>query len=536
MPASQFSLHAVSKRFADRLVLDTVDLSIAPGAKVGVVGDNGSGKSTLLALLAGRVHADNGDVRVTAPGGIAFAAQSLDLPAGATVQMAVDHVLRDVRGLEARIRELEEELARTSPPDLDTLLTEYTRATSLFESVDGYTVDERVDIGLHALGLPDVDRARPFDTLSGGQQARIALAASLASNAELLLLDEPTNDLDDDAVAWLEDRLLTHRGTVVAVTHDRAFLDRLTSVIVEVAERTVRRYGDGYDGYLAAKAAERRRQQQEYEEWVSELARNARLLDANAARLEAIPRKQEKAGFGHGAFRARGRAHGAMGRIRNAKQRIDHLTTNTVAAPTDPLRFTPSLTAQAVAEAGGAAVRLTDVRVGARLAIAEMEVPKGGRLLVTGPNGAGKTTLLNVIAGEVVPDVGSVAAPDRVGYLRQTPRSWTARATLLESYAAQRPGGPDDAAAELLSLGLFRPDDLHRPIGDLSLGQRRRLEVALLATSGADLLLLDEPTNHLSPALVEDLERALDAFAGTVVVVTHDRRMRQRFDGDHLML
>ncbi len=151
-------------------------------------------------------------------------------------------------GLEARIRRLERELARTSPTALDALLFEYTCATALFESMDGYTVDERVDTGLRALGLPDLDRARPFRTLSGGQQARLALATGLAANAELLLLDEPTNDLDDDAVAWLEQRLLTHRGTVVAVTHDRVFLDRLTSVIVEVADRTVRRYGEGTTG------------------------------------------------------------------------------------------------------------------------------------------------------------------------------------------------------------------------------------------------------------------------------------------------
>ncbi|QCQ92979.1 ribosomal protection-like ABC-F family protein [Rhodococcus sp. SGAir0479] len=536
MPASQFSLHSVSKRFADRVVLDTVDLTIAPGSKVGVVGDNGSGKSTLLALLAGRIRADNGDVRVVAPGGIAYAAQALQLPDDATVQTAVDLVLRDVRDLEARIHRLEREMAHASSDELDVLLSEYACATALFESVDGYTVDERVEVGLGALGLPDLDRGRPFGTLSGGRQARLALAATLASNAELLLLDEPTNDLDDDAVAWLEERLRTHRGTVVAVTHDRAFLDRMTSVIVEVADRTVRRYGDGYAGYLVAQATERRRRLQEYEDWRSELARNARLVDANAVRLAAIPRKRDKAGFGHGAFRARGRDHGAMGRIRNAKQRFEQLTTRAVAPPTEPLRFTPSLAVSETAAPEAPAIRLADVRVGNRLAVAALQVPRGGRLLVTGPNGAGKTTLLDVIAGEVAADTGTVAVSARVGYLRQAPQSWPARATLLEAYAARRPGHPEDAAAELLSLGLFRPEDLPRAIGELSYGQRRRLEVALLATSGADLLLLDEPTNHLSPALVEELEEAVDAFAGTVVVVTHDRRMRRRFRGERLVL
>ena len=536
MPVSQFSLRSVSKRYGDRVVLDAVDLTITPGTRVGVVGDNGSGKSTLLALLAGHTPADNGEVHVVAPGGLAYAAQSLDLPEEATVQDAIDHVLRDVRALEARIRRLERELALTSPTALDALLFEYTCATALFESIDGYTVDERVDTGLRALGLPDLDRARPFRTLSGGQQARLALATGLAANAELLLLDEPTNDLDDDAVAWLEQRLLTHRGTVVAVTHDRVFLDRLTSVIVEVADRGVHRYGDGYDGYLTAKAAERRRRLQEYEDWKSELARNARLVDANAVRLAAIPRKQDKAGFGHGAFRARGRDHGAMGRIRNAKQRIEQLTADAVAPPPEPLRFTPSLAVSGTVPSDAPALLLSDIRVGSRLTVAGLQVPRGGRLLVTGPNGAGKTTLLDVIAGELTPDTGSVAVAGRVGYLRQTPQPWPTGATLLEAYASRRPGYQEDAAADLLSLGLFRPDDLHRAVGELSFGQRRRLEVALLATSDADLLLLDEPTNHLSPALVEELEEAVDSFAGTVVVVTHDRRMRRRFRGERLAL
>lgn len=536
MPVPQLSLDAVTKRYGDRTVLDGVDLSIAPGEKVGVVGDNGSGKSTLLALLAGSTRPDNGDVRVVAPGGIAYAAQSLDLPADATVQHAIDHIQRDLRDLEATLDDLATRMSAATGAALGALLEDYASATAQFEGRDGYTADERLDAGLHALGLPRLDRARPVGTLSGGEQARLALAASLASNAELLLLDEPTNDLDDTAVAWLEQRLLEHRGTVVAVTHDRVFLSRLTPVLLEVAEQTVRRYGDGYDGYLTAKAAERRRRLQEYEDWRLELARSAHLVDANATRLAAIPRKQDKAGFGHGAFRARGRAHGAMGRIRNAKERIDRLTSNPVAPPPEPLRFRPALSGTATPPSGEPLVHLHDVRVGSRLVLDELEMAPGGRLLVTGPNGAGKTTLLQVIAREIVPDRGDVRAPERVGYLRQTGGRRPAAVTLLQAFAATRTDWPDEAAAELLSLGLFRPGDLHRPLAELSYGQQSRLELAQLVTSGAELLLLDEPTNHLSPALVEELEAALDAFAGTVIVVTHDRRLRHRFRGDVLAL
>ncbi|WP_137722942.1 ribosomal protection-like ABC-F family protein [Prescottella subtropica] len=534
MPVPRLSLHAATKRYGDHLVLDAVDLSIPPGTTVGVVGDNGSGKSTLLALLAGRIRPDDGDVRAIAPGGIAHVAQVLDVPADATVADAIDHVLRDIRALEERLRETEVRMAAADGAALDAVLDEYVRLGILFDALEGHTVDDRVDAGLHALGLPYLDRARPVATLSGGQQTRLALAASLASNAEVLLLDEPTNDLDDDAVAWLEHRLLAHRGTVIAVTHDRVFLGRLTSVIVEVAECRVRRYGGGYTGYLAAKAAERRKRLADYEQWRSELDRSARLVDANATRLDAIPRKREKAGFGHGAFRARGRGHGTMGRICNAKQRIRHLTAEPVTPPPDPLRFTPVLDAEP--RTAGPLVRLRDVQVGSRLTLGELDVEPGGRLLVTGRNGTGKTTLLNVIAGEIVPDSGSVVVPDRVGYLRQSAPPRPGSTTLLGAFAAARGLHRDDAAERLLALGLFRSSDLPRPLSELSYGQQRRLDVALLVTSGADLLLLDEPTNHLSPALVEELEAALDTFTGAVVLVTHDRRMRRRFHGAHLAL
>ncbi|MGW4122179.1 ABC-F family ATP-binding cassette domain-containing protein [Nocardia sp. NPDC004711] len=589
---SQLTLSGVTRRYADRIVLDTVNLSIKSGEKAGVVGDNGAGKSTLLRLIAGREVPDNGEVVVQAPGGIGYLAQSLELPPTGTVGAAIDLALSDIRDLEDRMRTAEAELAAPGP--LGRRLEAYTALAARFEARGGYQADARVDAALHGLGLPGLDRNRLLGTLSGGQRRRLALAATLASAPELLLLDEPTNDLDDNAVEWLEGQLRDYSGTVVAVTHDRVFLERITSIVLEVDAGAVARHGNGYRGYLTAKAAQRHRQQLAHQRWRTELARNERLAESNVVRLEAIPRKLPLAVFAAGPFRTRSRGHGAQSRIRNAKERVSRLTADPIAPPPDPLRFTaeisttdplpaaagPAVAGSAVAGSAvagsavagsavagsavaGSAVagptgtaptdagdsvgvvaavvvppvaEMSSVVVEGRLRMDGLRIEAGERLLVTGPNGAGKTTLLRLLAGELVAEAGEVTVRGRVGHLRQEESPWPAELTVLGAFASGRTGCPDEHAAALLALGLFRPDDLRLRVGELSYGQRRRVELARLVTDPVDLLLLDEPTNHLSPALVEDLEQALDGYSGAVVLVTHDRRMRQRFAGRRLEL
>lgn len=534
---SQIALNEITKRYGDHTVFDHVSLTIAPGERVGVIGDNGSGKSTLLRLLAGRTHPDNGDLTVRTPGGIGYLPQTLEPVSGVapvgTVGEVIDTALRELRELEGRIRSAEASLGAAGEEEMNA----YSELLTEFEARGGHDADTRVDTGLYRLGLPDLDRNRPLRTLSGGERSRLALAATLAADPELLLLDEPTNDLDDRAVAWLEARLRRHRGTVVAVTHDRAFLRGVTDTVLEVDADTRRmhRHGNGYDGYLAARAAARSRWIREYEEWKQELDRQRRLVVNNAQRLDAIPRKMEKAAFGHGAFRMRGAAHGTMGRIRNAKEREQRLVENPVAPPPVPLRMAAEFNTDGT-EGNTPVTTLDGVRVGSRLHVPFLRIGRGERVLVTGPNGAGKSTLLKVLAEELEPDTGLVSVPGRVGLLRQDDPLPRPGRTLLEAYAEGRPWAVEEYRDELASLGLFRPGELDRPADSLSVGQRRRIEVARLASGAHDLLLLDEPTNHLSPGLVEELEEALSHYTGALVVVTHDRRMRERFTGRHLRL
>ncbi|MFI6303410.1 ribosomal protection-like ABC-F family protein [Amycolatopsis thailandensis] len=528
-PGTQLVLSGVTRRFDDHVVLDQVSFTAKPGEKAGVIGDNGSGKSTLLRLIAGRDRPDNGTVTVTAPGGVGYLPQTLELPDTATVGDAIDLALADIRDLESRLRAAETSLETAED------LAVYGDLMTAYEARGGYEADARVEVALHGLGQPGLDRGRVLGSLSGGQRSRLALAATLAASPELLLLDEPTNDLDDEAVAWLENHLRGHRGRLVAITHDRTFLSRVTTTILEVDadRRTVHRHGNGYAGYLAAKEAARARWVREYEEWRLEKARYERMADVNIDRFSAIPRKAPAAFSGAGAFRARSRAHGAMGRIRSARERIHRLEVDPVPPPPRPLRFTGRIEAGET-EIDRYVVKVDDVSVDGRLPRTSLSVLPGERVLVTGPNGAGKTTLMRVLAGELAPSTGSAERAGRIGFLRQNGGLAADARTVLAAFAGD--GEEEEAAERLLSLGLFRAADLRKPVRELSVGQRRRLELARLVTARTDLLLLDEPTNHLAPNLVEEMEQALAGYSGALVVVTHDRRLRRTFEGRRLEL
>ncbi|MEE1795702.1 ABC-F family ATP-binding cassette domain-containing protein [Streptomyces sp. BE308] len=532
---AQLTLKDVSKSYGDRSVLDQVTLTVRPGEKAGIIGENGSGKSTLLRLMAGVETPDGGDLTVRFPGGTGYLAQTLTLAPDDTVQDAVDAALAELRELERRIRAAETALSAAGEPT-DTELAAYGDLLTAYEERDGYRADARTDAALHGLGLAHLTRERPLATLSGGEQSRLALACVLAAAPELLLLDEPTNHLDARAVGWLEDHLRAHRGTVVAITHDRAFLERVTSVILEVDRdlRGVTRYGDGWDGYRTAKAAARRRWAQEHQEYLAELARTEELVDAAGQRLAATG-KDPKEGYGK-----HRRSHEAKlsGQVRAARTRLEALRRSPVPAPPPPLSFTarPAVATQDDRHHPEPLLALESVSVGDRLQLPALRVEPGQRLLVNGPNGAGKTTLLRVLAGDLAPDTGTVRRRARIGYLPQELPQRPTRRTLLETFAAGRPGFPDEYAQDLLGLGLFRPEDLTVPVAALSIGQQRRLALARLVTRPADLLVLDEPTNHIALSLVEELEEALARYRGAVVVVSHDRGFRDRFTGDVLEL
>jgi macrolide transport system ATP-binding/permease protein len=522
---TQISLRGVTLSRGDRTLLDDVTFAVRPGERVGVVGENGAGKSTLLRVMAGTEPPDDGAVVTLADGGLGHLGQTPELPPGRTVRDAIDAALAEVRALERRLRELEADLTGSAPG----ALAEYGEVLTAFEARGGYAADSRVDKALHGLGLAGVGRDRRLGSLSGGEQARLGLACLIAAAPEVMLLDEPTNHLDGTALTWLEDALRAHPGTLVAVSHDRVFLERVATAIVEVDadRRNLVRYGGGYRGFLAEQAAARGRWEQAYEEWCAETAALAESATTVARRV--APDRGMKDGNKLAYDRDKGRVQSSVSsRVRNARERLRRLQEDPVPRPPEPLRFAGR---PAAGGERGVLVGLDGVRVGDRLAVDGLTVAAGERLLVHGANGAGKSTLLRVMAGVERPDEGGVVRRGRIGYLAQEIPVARPRERLLSAFGRGLPGAVEEHAAVLLSYGLFRERDLHIPVGALSAGQRRRLALARLLARPADLLLLDEPANHLALGLVEQLEQALDQWDGALVVVSHDRLLRRRFTG-----
>ncbi|GAA4897739.1 ABC-F family ATP-binding cassette domain-containing protein [Streptomyces coeruleoprunus] len=524
---TQISLRHVTKSRGERLLLDDVSLTVRPGERIGIVGENGAGKSTLLHLLAGMEKPDEGEVTTVAGGGAGLLAQTPQLPPDRTVGDAVDAALHELRAMEADLRALEAQLADGHTDEAT--LTAYGDLLTAFELRGGYEADARVDKALHALGLAGTGRERTLGSLSGGERARLGIACLIAAAPEVLLLDEPTNHLDEGALDWLEDALVAHRGTVVAVSHDRTFLERVATAVLEVDadRRTAVRYGNGFAGFREERAAARRRWEQAYAEWCDETARLEAYAATTAHGVAAGRAIKDNNKMAYD--RAGGRVQASVsGRIRSAQERLRRLREQPVPKPPRPLTFT----ARPVAgTADGELVTLTDVRVGDRLAVGRLAVWAGEKVLVHGGNGAGKSTLLRLMAGLLEPDAGTVTRRGRVGFLAQEiPVDRPAR-RLLAAFGRDLPLTEDEQAELLLSYGLFQPRDLHTPVGALSAGQRRRLALARLLARPADLLILDEPANHLALGLVEELEEALERWTGALVIVSHDRLLRRRFTG-----
>jgi macrolide transport system ATP-binding/permease protein len=531
--ADHLKADGISRSYGDRRVLTDVSLTIAPGTRLGLIGENGAGKSTLLRILAGAESPDSGVLTRPLRTGILWQEVRADL--SDTVGSVIESALAEVRAIE---RALQRSAVRLSGDD-PTAAAAYAAALDDAERADVWSVDARRDELLDGLGVGRLPLDRKLSDISGGQRSRFALAALLLERPDALLLDEPTNHLDDAAAAFLEKELVAWPGPVAFASHDRAFLDAVATGLLDLdpsrSGTTV--FGGNYSAYLAAKADERARWEKQFADEQDELKALKFAVDVTARGIGWSGKVRDNDKFAK-SFKGGSLDRQISRRIKNASGRLDELTESQVRKPAAILSFAgiPS-GSQALGEERGLLLQATDARIGDRLDVASFRVEPQSRILITGHNGAGKSTLLTALAGGLALDSGAITRRKglRVGRLEQDVRFADPTASPRRVYEATL-GERRAESVPLTGLGLIAPRDVDRPVGRLSIGQQRRLALALILAKPPHVFLLDEPTNHLSLSLATELEDALGGYPGAVVVASHDRWLRANWAGERVQM
>ncbi|WP_085371414.1 ABC-F family ATP-binding cassette domain-containing protein [Leifsonia sp. NCR5] len=537
--ADHVKADGISQSYGDRRVLTDVSLTVAPGSRLGLIGENGVGKSTLLRILGGAEAPDGGALVRPARTGILW--QEVRFTPEDTLTALMESALVEVRAIERELEASASALAGDDP-DADAAAgaaaaSRYAAALDAAERADIWSVDARRDELLDGLGVGSIPLHRRLSEVSGGQRSRFALAALLLSRPDALLLDEPTNHLDDDAALFLERQLIAWRGPVVFASHDRAFLDAVATSLLDLdpsrSGTTV--FGGNYSAYLAAKEDERERWERQFADEQDELKALKFAVDVTARGIAWSGKVRDNDKFAK-SFKGGALDKQISRRIKNASGRLDDLSENQVRKPPAILSFAGIPTgSQALNEEAGTLVQVSDARIPDRLDVASFRVEPQSRILITGHNGAGKSTLLSALAGRQPVDSGAVTRRKglRVGLLEQDVRFADPVASPRRIYE-ERLGERRAEAVPLTGLGLVAPRDVDRPVGTLSIGQQRRLALALILAKPPHVFLLDEPTNHLSLSLATEMEEALGAYPGAVVVASHDRWLRGAWTGERV--
>ncbi|SLM97352.1 ABC-F family ATP-binding cassette domain-containing protein [Brevibacterium yomogidense] len=563
-PDSHLRIDGVSLSFADRRVLTDVSFVVPAGERVGLIGENGSGKSTLLRVIAGLLTPTAGTVTARSPGTdqpvIGLLHQEAPFTAESSIAESLETAVAPARRAAQAVSDLGSTLAQH--PEDQTTLDAFSRALETAERLGAWEADARVSTMMSGLGLGDVDRTRPTGSLSGGQRARLALAWLLLSSPDVLLLDEPTNHLDDAATAYLVSVLTAWRGPLLMASHDRAFLDETATSLLDldpspiphavagplVQDGTgtgigVTRFTGAYSDYLTVRREAEQRWERQYRDEQAALSRlRASVTDQQTVgHADWKPRTEVR---GAQKFYADRNAKVVSRRVNDARARLETREAEQIRRPPAHLEFR-GLTAAGDLRVKGPVepvLTATDVAVRDRLAALSLSISRGEKWLITGPNGSGKSTLLHVLAGCLPPTTGQVtrSANDHVKVLAQEtelpdPRGRGTGRTVSEVYTDMI-GAELAGHVPLSTFGLLAGRDHHRPVAELSVGQQRRLALAVLLADPPEVLLLDEPTNHFSLNLVTALEDALVEYPGTVVITSHDRWLRRGWKGRRIDL
>src|SRR6186713_1093027 len=519
MPEFIFTMQNVTRVHPpEKRVLEDITLAFYPGAKIGVIGTNGSGKSSLLRIMAGVDKEFIGEAKPFPGTKIGYFAQEPDLGSLETVRDAVDEAVADIRGLVSEFEAVSMKLGEPmSDDEMTKTLEQQAALQDRIDAIDAWNLDSRVEMAMDALRLPPPEAE--INKLSGGERRRVALARILLSRPDMLLLDEPTNHLDAESVAWLEHFLKDYAGTVVAVTHDRYFLDDVAEWILELDRGKGYPFKGNYSGWLEQKAA--RLSQEEKQE---------------SARQRKLKQELEW-------VRASPRARQAKSKAR--LQAYEELVDKSSKGPSDPTEIGippgPRL--------GDLVIEATSLKkgFGDRLLVEDLSfrLPRSGIVGIIGPNGAGKTTLFRMLVGQEPPDAGSITIGDTavMSYVDQSRDDLDAAKTVFQEITQGaeiiKTGAREVPARAYVASFNFRGTDQQKVVGQLSGGERNRVHLAKLLQSGGNVLLLDEPTNDLDVDTLRALEAGLESFPGCAVVISHDRWFLDRiathilaFEGD----
>ena len=494
----------ISKAFGQDVILDDISFHIEDCEKAAVVGINGAGKSTLLKIIVGELTADEGSAILSRGKTLGYLAQHQDLTSHRTIHQELLEVKRPLIDMEEKIRALELNMKHASGQELEDMLETYTRLNHQFELADGYSYQSEIIGVLKGLGFMEEDFGREISTLSGGQKTRVSLGKLLLSQPDIILLDEPTNHLDMESIAWLETYLMNYKGAVIIVAHDRYFLDRVVTKIVELDRGKAMVFQGNYSAYGQKKAQIREAQLKAYLNQQQEIRHQEEVI----AKLKSFNREKS-------VKRAESRE--------KMLSKIDVLEKPAEVNDEMNLKLEPDITSGGdVLTVRNLAKSFGDNHLFSHV---DIDIKRGERVAVIGSNGTGKTTLLKIINEMLPADAGEITLGTRVhiGYYDQDHQVLHMDKTLFDELQDTYPTLNNTRIRNVLAAFLFTGDDVFKRVGDLSGGERGRVSLAKLMLSNANFLILDEPTNHLDITSKEILEHALNQYTGTVLYVSHDR-------------
>ncbi|MCR4956281.1 MAG: ABC-F family ATP-binding cassette domain-containing protein [Lachnospiraceae bacterium] len=498
------SCNHIAKSYGVETILEDVSFFVNEGEKVAVVGMNGAGKSTVLKIINGELTPDGGEVYVSKDTTMGYLAQYDAVSCGSTIYKEVESAKQDLIDMENNLRAMEGKMSSLKPEEMDRFMQQYHQLNDDFDAAGGYTFRGEIVGVIRGLGFTDEEFDKPIEELSGGQKTRVGLAKLLVSNPDILMLDEPTNHLDIRSIEWLEGFLRSYKKTVMIVSHDRYFLDKIVSKVVEIEYKKAVTYKGTYSDFSRKKEEQRKIYMKHYLEQQAEIKHEKQVIDTyRSFKTEA-----------------------ALIKAKSREKRLDMI--EVLDKPIE-IRDDMHLKLEASVESG------KDVLYAEHLSKAYddkvlfsdigLDIKKGERVAIIGDNGTGKTTLLKIINGLIQADQGEFKLGSKVsiGYYDQEQQFLSEDKTLFDEIGDNHYEMTNTRIRTVLGAFLFTDDDVFKKIGDLSGGERGRVSLAKLMLSKANLLILDEPTNHLDITSKEILESALCSYTGTVLFVSHDR-------------